>query len=166
MSANCGRCKRALKDPASVKRGYGKICWAKVQENKDGDTMREFHDIYVNEPMDEFVILERRNGEVVTNVPHVVTHHSPDGYEYGYMGSGCADLALNILENVLRGIGYQGEKTNSVWSKQYIFRLSYRLHQPFKQEFIAPVDRERGAHIYTNDIIRWIETQKKVYEIE
>lgn len=27
----CKRCHRALKDPASVKRGYGPVCWKKTQ---------------------------------------------------------------------------------------------------------------------------------------
>ena len=44
-----------------------------------------------------------------TNVPHLVVHHSPTGYEWGYGGSGPADLALNILEWQLRREGYRGD---------------------------------------------------------
>jgi len=32
----CRRCHRALKDAASIKRGYGPVCWAKVRP-KDGE---------------------------------------------------------------------------------------------------------------------------------
>ncbi|HML33815.1 DUF6011 domain-containing protein [Sporomusa sphaeroides] len=27
----CGRCRRTLKDPLSVQRGYGPVCWAESQ---------------------------------------------------------------------------------------------------------------------------------------
>ena len=28
--ATCGKCKRSLSDPESIKRGFGPLCWAKV----------------------------------------------------------------------------------------------------------------------------------------
>jgi len=31
----CKRCNRALKDPASVKRDYGPVCWKKVQQENE-----------------------------------------------------------------------------------------------------------------------------------
>lgn len=34
---------------------------------------------------------------MVEGVPHEWVWHSPDGFEWGYGGSGPADLALNIL---------------------------------------------------------------------
>lgn len=46
-----------------------------------------------------------------TNVPHLVAHHSPSGFEWGYGGSGPADLALNICQWYLNSIGYEGQKS-------------------------------------------------------
>lgn len=34
-------------------------------------------------------------------LPHAIRRHSPDGFEWGYVGSGPSDLALNILLLVL-----------------------------------------------------------------
>jgi len=33
---SCGRCHRALKDAASIQRGYGPTCWAKMQHGDTG----------------------------------------------------------------------------------------------------------------------------------
>ena len=61
-----------------------------------------------NQPLDEYVICQRLGNNLITNVPRLVTHHSPDGYEWGYGGSGPADFALNIIENLLKMTGYNG----------------------------------------------------------
>ncbi len=55
---------------------------------------------------------------VSTNVPHLGVHHSPSGFEFGYGGSGPADLALNVCQFYLNSIGYQGEKTNCCFAIQ------------------------------------------------
>ena len=39
----------------------------------------------------------RDNREARSNVAQSVVKHSPDGFEWGYGGSGPADLAYNIL---------------------------------------------------------------------
>jgi len=45
------------------------------------------------------VILKRdsQGRPIVQGVQHVIVRHSPTGFEWGYGGSGPADLALNIL---------------------------------------------------------------------
>lgn len=157
----CLRCNRPLKDPESVKRGYGPICWAMVQPELENE-MDKTEDQTANvlaEPLDEYIVMRRDEHGVMTNVPHLITHHSPTGFEFGYGGSGPADLALNILEVVLRMTGYKGAATRDTWKGDKCFRLAYQLHQPFKWEFIAKVPRE-GGKIYTNDIVAWIEANK------
>ncbi|MPZ50989.1 MAG: hypothetical protein GEU75_17095 [Dehalococcoidia bacterium] len=65
----------------------------------------------------------------------IVTYHSPDGIEWGYPGSGPADLALSILtdyfeetpEQVLRAL-------KSLWAPR---SKAAALHQRFKAEFLA-----------------------------
>jgi hypothetical protein len=83
------------------------------------------------------IILKRINGRPATNVPHRLTKHSPTGYEWGYAGSGPADLALNIL------LMFVDPAT------------AERLHQEFKQAFIATLPEEGGV-IKREDIEHWI----------
>jgi len=93
-------------------------------------------------------------GQCLTNVPHLVVHHSPDGFEFGYAGSGPADLALNVRQVYLNSIGYQGNKTEcydgNCWSMAWV------LHQEFKRAFIAGAPR-RGTSIPWMVIERWFE---------
>lgn len=95
----------------------------------------------------------RVNGELVTNVPQLVVHHSPSGYEIGYGGSGPADLALNILEYYFRGSGkvpsikcYDGKCTKEAWA----------LHQTFKAEKIATLP-QHGGSITLQALHQWIQ---------
>lgn len=78
---------------------------------------------------------------VVSGVEHEWVYHSPTGFEWGYSGSGPAELALNIL------IKFVDRET------------AFRLHQKFKEEFIAPMPEE-GGEIYHKDILKWIEENK------
>ncbi len=62
-------------------------------------------------------------------------YHSPDGFEWGYGGSGPADLALSILNDYLHGD----------------FNKAFQYHQLFKQEFIV------GIHLDN-----WIITDQEI----
>ena len=99
----------------------------------------DFHDKALPDPISDGIILRRDDIGVWTNVPHVVVHHSPTGFEWGYGGSGPADLALNVVEVVLNRIGYKGDKMKC-WDGD-CFMLSWSLHQDFKWQFIASADR-------------------------
>jgi hypothetical protein len=74
-------------------------------------------------------------------------HHS-DGLNYGYAGSGPADLALAIL------LDHFGE-----WpTKEQMDRglaLAWHLHQPFKFAFVARAV-EAGFTVTTVEIDEWI----------
>lgn len=62
-----------------------------------------------------------KDGVVLSPVPsQKVWNHSPDGFQWGYGGSGPAQLALALLLDVT------GDS-----------ELSVRLHQAFKREFVA-----------------------------
>lgn len=52
-------------------------------------------------------------------------NHSPTGFEWGYFGSGCAQLALAILCDYLKNDARAAE-----------------LYQLFKADFVAKLDRE------------------------
>lgn len=113
----------------------------------------DFSDVHDSTPIEQGVILRRENDQVITNVPHLVVHHSPDGFEFGYGGSGPADLALNIVEEVLDRMGYDGERMKCF--DGMCFKLAFGLHQEFKRKFIAPADRN-GEVIPYASIESWI----------
>lgn len=103
-------------------------------------TEERFSDFTLFEPIEDGIVLKRDDaGRVWTNIPHLVTHHSPDGFEWGYGGSGPADLALNICEMMLSRLGYQGERVEcyrgDCWDK------AFELHQDFKWHFISPANK-------------------------
>lgn len=73
-------------------------------------------------PSNIVLVKELESKEDFKPLFHLI-YHSPDGFEWGYGGSGPADLALSILfdyfkQDKLRAFGY---------------------HQIFKQEFIVPL---------------------------
>lgn len=71
-------------------------------------------------------------------------NHSPDGFCWGYGGSGPAQLAMALLLDVFG----DGE-------------LALALHQQFKWDIVAKWDQD-GSWEYTEDQIKaWLEIQKE-----
>lgn len=85
-------------------------------------------------------------------LPHVV-HHSPTGFEWGYGGSGPADLALSILSFV---IGPE-RATVGIHDGNRCGALAWELHQPFKRDFVAGWGD--GWTITVGDVRKWIAAQ-------
>lgn len=91
--ARCNRCNRALKNPEAIRLGYGKVCYRKMMAERE--TEKEYMDGQLSEsqyPLDESIVAIRTAQGLMTNVPRLVTHHSPTGYEIAYGGSGPADF--------------------------------------------------------------------------
>ncbi len=85
----------------------------------------------------EDIILKRTNEGATANIPQEIVRHSPTGFEWGYGGSGPADLALNILA-------------------QYVPRkLAESLHQQYKWDVIARIPHE-GTTITSESVRAWI----------
>jgi len=119
---------------------------------------RGFADLPLDMPIEQHgIVLRRMDQQTSTNVPHLVTHHSPTGYAWGYGGSGPTDLALNILEWHLRREGYHGETVQCYEGR--CFRLAWDLHQAFKRDVIAVCDRE-DAHIALETVTAWLATAR------
>lgn len=167
----CGRCGRELTDPESIRAGMGPICRALVMAERNGGNVDdfakrdEFSDKYDDTiPFSEALVLRRVFGSdgahedglggVYTNVPHLVVHHSPDGFEFGYGGSGPADLALNACQLYLNMMRYEGRKMKcydgNCWT------LAWALHQEFKNVFLIEVPR-KGKSIPFELIHAWFE---------
>lgn len=161
MGGTCEKCHRPLKDPESVRRGMGPICAAKDAAEREGE-VGDIQDRHIETRLEDGIILQRSaDGVLATNVPHVATHHSPTGYEWGYSGSGPADLALNCVEAILRRIDFHGELMQEpMWDGYRVFRASWQLHQEFKRVFIATAPRDVGTWRLEYDRARqWVEDE-------
>jgi hypothetical protein len=147
----CRICSRPLTDLDSIKRGIGPVC-AAHQDQESASAEREFSDAYDDAtPFRQAFVMRRilsENGHsrVETNIPHLVVHHSPNGFEFGYGGSGPADLALNACQLYLTIVGYRG-RTTQCW-RGYCYTLAWMLHQDFKRDFIESVPRRGAIHSF------------------
>jgi len=164
-AARCSRCHRPLTDPDSIRRGMGPECSGRGSGSSERDLCNrdQFSDEFDGTiRFEKALVLKRRPGErsdkgsVVTNVPHLVVHHSPDGYEFGYAGSGPADLALNACQLYLNMTGYEGRQTKCYDGK--CWGLAWKLHQEFKIHFIASAPQTTGRIIPFAEIDAWFKT--------
>lgn len=168
----CKRCHRPLTDPVSVRTGIGPECRTRMGRNSNSEicVRDEFSDITDNSiPFSRAIVLNRQSrpgrtlfedtlddGVCVTNVPHLVVQHSPDGFEFGYGGSGPADLALNACQLYLNMTGYTGQQIDCYDGK--CWALAYALHQGFKSQFIASAPKA-GRIIPFADIDAWFKSE-------
>ena len=106
---------------------------------------------------------------IQTNVPWTVIRHSPDGFNWGYNGSGPADLALNILQATLMMMEYVGfiitpkQPTGSnieqwdytIWGCCYYAIVKDGLYQEFKKQFIQtlsnPISQTKQTQTFRID---------------
>lgn len=161
---NCRVCKRPLTDPTSIKRGMGEICAGHAGSGNGDDVAKRvsFADMYNDQVPFSTAFVMARAGKAtdadsdryaITNVPHLVVHHSPNGFDFGYAGSAPADLALNAVQLYLNQVGYTGAKTKcydgSCWT------MAWMLHQEFKRAFTAIVPHA-GATIPFEKIDTWM----------
>lgn len=94
-----------------------------------------------------FVFKRFADGHAATNVPWVIVQGSPDGFEWGYEGSGPADLALNILQNTgawLLENNYLKVSASSITFDVMVHAPILQAYQEFKREFIAKIPHEGG----------------------
>ncbi len=121
-------------------------------------------DEYLNIPLREGVHIRRNErGGVNTNVPRLVAHHSPTGFNFGYDGSGPADLALNLVEAALRELGFRGPLT-ACW-KGKCFSAAWYIHQDVKRRFIAPIQGD-GAVLDFDEVVSFIKDALSEYGME
>jgi len=139
----------------SVTRGIGPICIHNMGDHDMPDSERPY-DVFIDDVpiVDGFVFRREEELKVATNVPHLVTYHSPDGFEWGYGGSGPADLALNILEAVLQQEGHTGPR-EELRGGESCYWVAWRLYQEFKAEFIATIPKN-GGHLSYTRVTEWM----------
>lgn len=161
----CNKCGRPLDNAGSIARGMGPICAEKHAAQQAGIDRLALEDLYINQPLARGIRISRaENGTVMTNVPHHVIHHSPTGYEFGYAGSGPADLALNIChwlvwqnrETLKLDAGPLNVNEKTKCFDGTCLMLAWQAHQDFKRVFIAPLDPAAGGHIAYADALAWL----------
>ena len=125
---------------------------------------KDYWDEYLPLPIQDHGLVMRREssgegprGTVKTNVPHRVERSSPDGFEFGYGGSGPSDLALNAVEHLIQTLAEEGvidspsdyytEGDGDVQKRQ-VSKVAFQLARAFKAKFVAPVSQSGGAVEY------------------
>ena len=106
----------------------------------------------------DIICTRTSNGIPQINITPHLHHHSPDGFEFGYGGSGPADLALNILDMF---IGDNGESRVTLWDKNTTSQSAWNLHQDFKNHFIASMNKDGGT-IKGQDVLNWIKERNHI----
>jgi len=171
-----GRILRLPKEDGNNRRSFPRITRTRHQvmtqisfEQIAGSASEEAHSSskYADESIrmdlqEEGLIMDRARTEsgrrqVRTNVPHLVENHSPGGYEFGYGGSGPADLALNATMVVLNRVANEenAELTGEVeMEKGVVSRPVFNSYQEFKDRFVAPAPRE-GAKVPWEELREW-----------
>ena len=152
--AYCQVCGRPLSDPASVAMGMGPICAGKqgrwVAGVKAG-RHDSIGDLYLDEPpLTQELVVQRMEtpGRVATNVPHRHVHHSPSGFEYGYGGSGPADLALNLAAFVVGGVMPSADtKAVKLWDGTTCSYEAWAIHHDLKFGLIAAMKGDEDHKI-------------------
>ena len=89
------------------------------------------------------------DGDGVSPLRHFV-RHSPTGFEWGYLGSGCAELARCILLD-----HYGVEPPDDPWQPEGL-PVSY---QAFKKDIIARLPRTAPWSLTSEQIRRWVQAQ-------
>jgi len=145
------RCGRILKSEPWAGMGIGSTCAAKlgitppraprvsVSKGQEEKSKRQKGGISMGRGVFDLSLQRGIDGMPIVNVPHAIVRHSPDGFEWGYSGSGPAELALNILSVM---VGTEKAQKDG-------------LYQQFKRDFISGMSYE-GGEIKASDIEKWL----------
>lgn len=149
----CLRCGKPLTNPVSQIRGYGKVCFGKLMKENAPIILEDYGVSKEKIPNEQIEVLcnippmklkgDFKTKEVRLNdhpldleLSFAIKQHSPDGFNWGYGGSGPAQLALAIIAYYTKNL-----------------ELILRLYQIFKWEVIAGLPQ--GDFKKTIDIGRW-----------
>jgi len=95
----------------------------------------------------------RIRSHALVNVPCGIVHHSPDGPEWGYQGSGPAELALNICHAVWPA-RCDGQPASRLWAGSTSF-IAWAVHQSLKRKWIAALPYE-GGEVHGRPLRLWM----------
>jgi hypothetical protein len=99
------------------------------------------------------------DGTARSSIPQRHVHYAPTGFDWGFGGSGAADLALNILARFFPLIP---DATGvALRDGSSVSEGAWALHQAFKYDLIATLPRA-GGHLTAKMIEDWITTHSTV----
>ena len=95
------------------------------------------------------------DGTARSSIPQRHVHYAPKGFDWGFGGSGPADLALNVLALFLP----LAPETSGVALRDgsSVSEAAWALHQECKYDLIATLPRS-GGHLPAETIRTWITT--------
>lgn len=142
----------------------GKICLAKSRATSEREENLFDPEHIEGNPLEVGLIIRRTpQFKIATNISRVLIQHSPTGFEVGYSGSGVADFALNTLHAFLPPTG---EDFTITYNGAKCSRLAYRLHQQFKDDFLASqkihnlLNEGKTFKLSATVIKKWIEKER------
>lgn len=108
----------------------------------------------------EDVVIERRPDGVYANVPLVGAHSYE--FEYGYGGSGPAELGLSALNAFVPacadGKDAMALGDSSKLKIRHISQFAWEFHHQFADEVLGLLPREDGRYVIkANDVHQWIQ---------
>src|SRR5215211_670087 len=93
------------------------------------------------------------DGTAKSSLPQRHVHYAPAGFDWGFGGSGPADLALNVLA---RFLPLAPEATGVVLRDgSSVSEAAWALHQAFKYDLLVTLSRS-GGHLTPETIRAWI----------
>jgi hypothetical protein len=99
------------------------------------------------------------DGTAKSSIPQQHVHYAPKGFDWGFGGSGAADLALNVLALFLPlAVDATGVALRDGTS---VSEAAWALHQAFKYDLIATLPRA-GGDISAGTIRAWVATHPVV----
>lgn len=154
----CRVCHRVLKDPKWVAIGIGPVCASKQAIAEASDHEQPL--LLAAGSLEEVGLVCERlpDGRLAANIPQRFVWHSPTGFECGYLGSGPADLALNVLA-ALVPLGSDGCEGWKIHDGQRVSATAGVLHQEFKERFVATMPRVGGT-VPIAEIRSWLERRR------
>lgn len=95
------------------------------------------------------------DGTARSSIPQRHVHYAPRGFDWGFGGSGPADLALNVLALFLP-LAAEAPSV-ALRDGSSVSEAAWALHQAFKYDLIATFPRS-GGHLTATMIEDWITT--------
>lgn len=106
------------------------------------------------------VMIEDDDDNTIGPLPHIVKH-SPDGFSWGYGGSGPADLARSLLIHALdvpRHRDALGGDCEGCWWCDGGYAIEPAMYQAFKAQVIAQLPGDEDWELDRDVVKRWAAT--------
>ncbi len=120
---------------------------------------KEYHGYY-DVKVHEAVVTVKEDSKTKPLDPRLdLINHSPTGFAWGYAGSGPSQLAFAILADFFIGANREGMNDRL---KHHLEQTAERLHQDFKWEVIAKLNKDTPWTLTEKQIRDWLITKGEI----